>query len=224
MGYIATFNSHLPRNMSSVQQLPWTLSLMSPDMPPIPADSEVKVDMRSILSFMHAAGTECLSNEQPPCSFGGEDFASWYLAYCYAGKKFHNVNDSLLNPRTKRFVSVGELPQMVEQLLLSDFTTQSILEYGELPDTQGIIDNLQKWIDLHAAGVRKACVFAQTALTTEAEEIKFLLEGYRGSWFLEIIKVSVEGNIWATHQYIKKNQILDGAQVDDTQTKRLKTN
>ena len=88
---------------------------------------------------------------------------------------------------------------MVEQLLLTDFTTQAILEYGELPDTQGIVDNLQKWIDLHAAGVRKACVFAQTALTAEeplsAKEIKFLLEGYRGSWFLEIIKVSVEGNI-----------------------------
>ena len=166
-----------------------------------------KVDMLSLLPFIHKAGMQRIDDNKPPYEEDIDKWRAWYALGDFMESRFLK---SLANIKNKeRFWSISKMPLVKELLDVSflDFTKK-------------------EWIDAYAKGVCEACAFAQEALTSPVpisnKEIKLRVENAAAHWVLYIINVKDEGNVWASYSNIDDDQIAD-SEDEEPATKRLRS-
>ena len=172
-----------------------------------------KVDMLSLLPFIHKAGMQHLDDIKPPYEGDVDEWRAWYAFGDFVESQFHK---SLANIQ-QRFGSINNMP------LVADLTKVSFQDFAKKEQHVLAEDHWEVWMDAYATGVRKACVFAEKALTSvSSKEIKLRVENAAAHWVLYIINVKGEGNVWASYSNIDDDQIAD-SEDEEPATKRLRS-
>ena len=178
-----------------------------------------KVDMLSLLPFIHKGGMQRLDDIKPPYEGDRDEWRAWYAFGDFMESHFHK---SLANIQ-QRFGSVNKMP-LVKELL--DVTKVSFQDFAKKEQHDIQEDHWELWIDAYATGVREACAFAQEALTSpvpiSSKEIKLRVENAAAHWVLYIINVKDEGNVWASYSNLDDDQIAD-SEDEEPATKRLRS-
>ena len=164
-----------------------------------------KVDMLSLLPFIHKAGMQRIDDNKPPYEEDIDKWRAWYALGDFMESRFLK---SLANIKNKeRFRSISKVKELL------DVSFQDLAKKDQ-------------WEDAYATGVREACAFAQEALSEPAsihsKEIKLRVENAAAHWVLYIINVKGEGNVWASYSNIDDDQIAD-SEDEEPATKRLRS-
>ena len=174
-----------------------------------------KVDMLSLLPFIHKAGMQRLDDIKPPYEGDRDEWRAWYAFGDFMESHFHK---SLANIRNKeRFRSISKVAELL------DVTKVSFQDFAKKEQHDIQEDHWELWMDAYATGVREACAFAEETLASiSSKEIKLRVENAAAHWVLYIINVKGEGNVWASYSNLDDDQIAD-SEDEEPATKRLRS-
>ena len=174
-----------------------------------------KVDMLSLLPFIHKGGMQRLDDIKPPYEGDRDEWRAWYAFGDFMESHFHK---SLANIRNKeRFRSISKVAELL------DVTKVSFQDFAKKEQHDIQEDHWELWMDAYATAVREACAFAEETLASiSSKEIKLRVENAAAHWVLYIINVKGEGNVWASYSNIDDDQIAD-SEDEQPATKRLRS-